>query len=712
MQRTYPDLTQSGRRFLRLLLPIFLSSLLTGFVVPVGAQNEDPINLSNELYNSVSTASASRILEWLNSVGGNPDSAIDTDNNTLVHYAATNLLDILRAAVWRGGDCNRKNQYGATPLHFAASQQVLGPGPESIWVLEHCTVDPDIQRICAGGRQTGTACRADPNEQDRLGNTPLHALYAGVENHTLPIRNLGVASLKDSGGGARIDVLNVLLGEVDANPNIHNEEGDAPIMLAIRTRSQLFTKADHVSLFLSHGADPDARNNDGETPLFTALSLGPSTTYYTEAQEIISLLLNGGADPNLRDPQGDTPLIRAARHEDDAVMDMEALLAGGADPCLRDQGGQVAYDHTKKDSEGRLLLYKAGGYVDRDTGLCARDLAEAEASENKLGMDNAQRRKLQSCLKRQGFDAGTPDGIFGSVSRAAIRAWQKAQGQDETIATGYFSQDTLPMLLKSCETRESPVKQPKFAMNKGFSTGPASSLLLLIDVSGSMGSEIGNGNSEIKIQAAKQAASVAVEKATRKGTVEIAVLAFEGDCGDPVKNYADFTSDFDTLDNFIENLQPGGGTPMSEAVLFASQFMKVRGSHDAQDKMIVLLADGENSCGSVSDALSELQTSGVIFRHETVGFGIQPQSEAAKDLREIATASGGEFHHAADATQLGDLLVEFIDTFTVIDMLGTFGRDGINATVNSRKSGSTSTKQSNSSPSKTGQMTEMLGKFK
>ena len=63
----------------------------------------------------------------------------------------------------------------------------------------------------------------------------------------------------------------------------------------------------------------------------------------------------------------------------------------------------------------------------------------------------------------------------------------------------------------------------------------------------------------------------------------------------------------------------------------------------------------------------------MIFRHETVGFGIEPNSAASRDLQQIATARRGEYHHAADATQLGDLFTEFVNTFTLIDMLGTFG---------------------------------------
>ena len=99
---------------------------------------------------------------------------------------------------------------------------------------------------------------------------------------------------------------------------------------------------------------------------------------------------------------------------------------------------------------------------------------------------------------------------------------------------------------------------------------------------------------------------------------------------------------------------------MAEAVLFANRFMKDEGASAAPDQMIVLLADGQNDCGSVSDALAELKASGVIFRHETVGLGIQPNSAAAGDLRSIATASGGGYHHASNATQLGDLFMEFV----------------------------------------------------
>ena len=202
----------------------------------------------------------------------------------------------------------------------------------------------------------------------------------------------------------------------------------------------------------------------------------------------------------------------------------------------------------------------------------------------------------------------------------------------------------------------------------------ASSLLLLIDASGSMGDPVGGGHPQAKIDAAKQAATAALGRAAGSGSVEVAVLAFSGDCANPVPSHQTFTGDVDRLTAFIDGLQPGGGTPMADALLFASRFMDRNGHPGAADRMIMLLADGQNDCGDVSQSMAALQASGIVFRHETVGFGITPNSQAAQDLRDIATQTGGTYHHAADAAQLADVFMEFVDTFTVIDLLGRFGK--------------------------------------
>ena len=108
-----------------------------------------------------------------------------------------------------------------------------------------------------------------------------------------------------------------------------------------------------------------------------------------------------------------------------------------------------------------------------------------------------------------------------------------------------------------------------------------SSMLLLIDASGSMGDPIGSGNPQVKIEAAKQAAIATLGRAANSGSVEVAILAFSGDCQNPVPRYQDFTRDVGRLTQFIGSLQPGGGTPMAEALLFANRYMHGKGDPSA-----------------------------------------------------------------------------------------------------------------------------------
>ena len=73
--------------------------------------------------------------------------------------------------------------------------------------------------------------------------------------------------------------------------------------------------------------------------------------------------------------------------------------------------------------------------------------------ENKLALDRGARRELQWCLKTLGFDPGEPDGLFGSRTRVAVRAWQAAQGREGVEASGFFSRDDADALLKACAAR-------------------------------------------------------------------------------------------------------------------------------------------------------------------------------------------------------------------------------------------------------------------
>ena len=71
----------------------------------------------------------------------------------------------------------------------------------------------------------------------------------------------------------------------------------------------------------------------------------------------------------------------------------------------------------------------SGPVSERDAG------ADPRAAEAALGLDRPARRLIQEKLRAAGFDPGVADGLFGPVTRAAIRRWQAARG---VATTGYL----------------------------------------------------------------------------------------------------------------------------------------------------------------------------------------------------------------------------------------------------------------------------------
>ncbi|WP_273687791.1 peptidoglycan-binding protein [Ketogulonicigenium vulgare] len=58
------------------------------------------------------------------------------------------------------------------------------------------------------------------------------------------------------------------------------------------------------------------------------------------------------------------------------------------------------------------------------------------AAEQALGLSRDQRRTIQAQLTAAGYNAGTPDGLWGTTTRDAIRRWQRANNVE---VTGYVN---------------------------------------------------------------------------------------------------------------------------------------------------------------------------------------------------------------------------------------------------------------------------------
>lgn len=84
----------------------------------------------------------------------------------------------------------------------------------------------------------------------------------------------------------------------------------------------MFRQLGQIRALISEGADPNAKNDHGNTPLHEAAE--------SDVPEMAEVLIAAGADVNARDNSGNTPLHEAAMS--DRLETVKALIRAGADP--------------------------------------------------------------------------------------------------------------------------------------------------------------------------------------------------------------------------------------------------------------------------------------------------------------------------------------------------------------------------------------------
>ena len=189
-------------------------------------------------------------------------------------------------------------------------------------------------------------------------------------------------------------------------------------------------------------------------------------------------------------------------------------------------------------------------------------------------------------------------------------------------------------------------------------------LLLLIDTSGSMGGE--------KIISARRAAIESVEDALGKN-IQVAVWTFSGSCGNPITGRVDLTQSKSALSSFIQSQRPGGRTPLYAALQQANQYLQKENDKTGIPGMIILLADGNDSCGGREAALSSLSNGSIMIRHEVIGLGVSNGSTAQQQLSEIAGNTNGRYHGDVKSEDLGKVFSSVMAGIEIMDMFGQFG---------------------------------------
>lgn len=138
------------------------------------------------------------------------------------------------------------------------------------------------------------------------------------------------------------------VSEIVANPSStainarENGSGEGALHMLVRGRDFSFLR-----FLLARGARPDLQDNQGNTPLILAASIG-----WAEGAEA---LLARRANPNLPNNRGETPLILAVQRRDIALVRL--LMSSGADPNRSDSvTGYSALDYARRDNRSGAVL--------------------------------------------------------------------------------------------------------------------------------------------------------------------------------------------------------------------------------------------------------------------------------------------------------------------------------------------------------------------
>ncbi len=125
------------------------------------------------------------------------------------------------------------------------------------------------------------------------------------------------------------------------------DDGRTAMHLVVERRDSVW-----IRFLLGNDADPNIGDNNGDTPLMLATQLG-----YLEGMETL-LTYGGKVDQTNR--SGETPLIRAVQLRDTEAV--RVLLKNGADPDITDNlTGRSARDYARRDGRagGILALLEA-----------------------------------------------------------------------------------------------------------------------------------------------------------------------------------------------------------------------------------------------------------------------------------------------------------------------------------------------------------------
>jgi len=191
--------------------------------------------------------------------------------------------------------------------------------------------------------------------------------------------------------------------------------------------------------------------------------------------------------------------------------------------------------------------------------------------------------------------------------------------------------------------------QPAAPGRRGEPVEPTAAVLVL-DASGSMWARL---SGEIKMEIARSVVRDLVGSFGDR--VDLGLVAYghrrKGDCSDIETLVAPGRGSSAELLAAVEGVSPRGKTPLAAAIERAARDLGYR----ERRAVGTVVSDGRETCGNDPCAVaSRLEADGVDFTAHVIGF--DTTEEEGRELRCIASATGGQFARASSRAELVDAL--------------------------------------------------------
>jgi len=265
-------------------------------------------------------------------------------NTPLINAAVFGTADSVAAILAQHPDVDARNAFDATALILAAADErkarlLIDHGAD---VNAHSRMGRTPLGMAASCDGCSRVVRlllskgADPNYRDKGGMTPLWlAASAGDAD--------SVRALLDAGAG------------VDTPSN----DGTTPLMHAVQN-----CNLEIVNLLLAHHANVHAASTDGGAVKSGPIELLHVTPLHYAAPycptDVVRALLDAGADPNARDGRGMTPLMLSVGSETQDAAVVRVLIHAGAELTPNSKLGETAYDWARKYKNPDVLAQLTG----------------------------------------------------------------------------------------------------------------------------------------------------------------------------------------------------------------------------------------------------------------------------------------------------------------------------------------------------------------